>query len=273
MGREAGLRSIQQRMTCADAAERMGFIPTFSHVTALQCFGVQVPDDCNFPADSLHIAFAQRKARRWCKGMYTHYWSGEFRVLACNAGSFFITDPAMTWAQMANHVGEEGLIVIAGALTCRDPVRKVASLDDLERYVRDNPGFYGRSKCKAVLPFLIENSDSPPESILAVLIMREGLGRPVANFRIELPDGGYRLADLAYPDLKLAIEYQGAYHANPAQMRMDAARWNQLRALGWEIVFVTADDMRTERTRFLIVQTIRAMMHRQAALLNLSTVL
>ncbi|WP_279324937.1 endonuclease domain-containing protein [Bifidobacterium margollesii] len=103
--------------------------------------------------------------------------------------------------------------------------------------------------------------------------MRAGLGRPEANFRIDLPDGGYRLVDLAYPDLKLAIEYQGAYHADPSQMRADASRWNQLRALGWEIVFVTADDLRTDRTRRLIIEVIRATMRRQAILLNLAAVL
>ena len=272
MLREAKLRSGEQFAACARAAADMDITPTFSHSTALRYQGVAVPDDCTLPA-GLHISFENRGARRRFDGTHTHYWSGDFQTTFDEGGGFFVTNPAMTWAQMAAYVSEESLAVIGGAYACRDEHRRMASLDDLARYVRDNPYFHGCRRCKDILPFLLENSDSPPESAVAVLIMKSGLGTPIANFRIELPAGGYRLGDLAFPELKLVIEYQGAYHAGLAQMRADADRWNELRALGWDIVFVTVDDLRTEHAKRAIVALIRAAMERQKALLGLMKVL
>ena len=272
MNEQAMRRSGEQYAACARAAADMDITPTFSHATALRYQGVEVPEDCTLSAD-LHISFEDRRSRRRFAGVKAHYWSGDFQTTFDEGGGFFVTNPAMTWAQMAAYVGEESLAVIGGALMCRDVRRRLASLDDLARYVRDNPYFHGRKRCKDIMPFLLANSDSPPESALAVLIMKSGLGTPVANFRIDLPDGGYCLGDLVFPELKLVIEYQGAYHAGPAQMRSDALRWNKLRALGWDIVFVTADDMRTEQSKRAIVALIRAAMDRQKALVGLLNVM
>ena len=272
MNVQAMRRSGEQYAACARAAADMGITPTFSHATALHYHGVAVPEDCTLSTD-LHVSFEDRGSRRRFTGVKTHCWSGGFETTFDEGGGFFVTNPAMTWAQMAAHVGEESLAVIAGAYACRDARRRLASLEDLARYVRDNPYFHGRRRCKDVMPFLLANSDSPPESVVAVLIMKAGLGTPVANFRIDLPGGGYRLGDLVFPDLKLVIEYQGAYHAGLAQMRADAARWNELRALGWDIVFVTADDMRDERSKRTIIALIGAAKDRQRALLGLMKVL
>ena len=272
MNEQAMRRSGEQYAACARAAADMDITPTFSHATALRYQGVEVPEDCTLSAD-LHISFEDRESRRRFAGVKTHYWSGDFQTTFDEGGGFFVTNPAMTWAQMAAYVGEESLAVIGGALMCRDPQRKMATLDELTRYVRNNRRFVGRRNCEKVLPLLVENADSPPETRLVALIMKAGLGRPQVGYRINLPGGGYRLADVAFAELKLDIEYQGAYHANPAQMRNDIARWNELRDAGWEILFVTADDMRTEHARELLIERIRAMMMRQAALQGLALLL
>ncbi|MBT1176660.1 hypothetical protein [Bifidobacterium callimiconis] len=273
MAEEAYRRSREQALLCEQAAAAMDIVPTFSHITALRYQGIEVPESCTLRTDRLHISFDSRGARRRFKGVSEHYWSGSFEVTIDGGGGFYVTNPAMTWSQLSAYVSVESLAVIAGSLACRDPKRKLTTLDDLERYVEENRGFAGRRRCLDIMPYLMENSDSPPESVLVVLVMRGGLGRPEANFRIDLPSGGFRFADIAYPELKLAIEYQGAYHASPAQMREDARRWNQLRVLGWEIVFVTADDLRTDASRRAIVKVIRTMMERQLAFRRLAGVL
>lgn len=272
MLREAKLRSGEQFAACSRATLLMDITPTFSHTTALQYQGVAVPDDCTLPS-GLHISFENRGARRRFDGTHAHYWSGDFQVTLDERGGFYIANPAMAWAQMAAHVSEESLMVIGGALICRDPARKMATLQDLRRYVTDNRGFKGRRQCESVLPLLVENVDSPPETRLVALIMKAGLGRPQVGYRVELASGGHCVADAAFPDLRLDIEYQGAYHADPLQMRKDIERWNRLRDVGWEIMFVTGDDMRTEQARARLIERIRSMMMRQAALRGLSLVL
>jgi very-short-patch-repair endonuclease len=50
--------------------------------------------------------------------------------------------------------------------------------------------------------------------------------------------------DLALPELKVAIEYDGAWHGDAPQLTKDRRRMNALTAAGWKILFVTAADMR-----------------------------
>ena len=68
---------------------------------------------------------------------------------------------------------------------------------------------------------------------------------------------------MAYPDCKVGFEYQGAYHANPEQMRKDAARFNELQHNGWTIIMVTADDLRTEESRRAFIEMVRDIVNRQ----------
>ena len=49
--------------------------------------------------------------------------------------------------------------------------------------------------------------------------------------------------DFAYPGLRLAVEYDGAWHAAPGGLARDRRRLNRLTAAGWRVVFVTADDL------------------------------
>lgn len=50
--------------------------------------------------------------------------------------------------------------------------------------------------------------------------------------------------DFAWPDKKVALEYDGLWHAEPGQFAKDRDRLNELRAAGWTVVFVTAAHLR-----------------------------
>ena len=65
----------------------------------------------------------------------------------------------------------------------------------------------------------------------------------MANFRVQL-EGRACYLDISYPDLKIAFEYQGAYHANVDQMRRDMNKHNELMKRGWQIIYVTVEDFR-----------------------------
>lgn len=84
---------------------------------------------------------------------------------------------------------------------------------------------------------------SPQETRLRLLIHRSGLPRPVAQHRVM--DGGRFVArvDFAWPDRKIALEYDGLWHADARQFARDRQRLNRLRAAGWQVVFVTAGDL------------------------------
>ncbi|MEN3299241.1 hypothetical protein [Pseudonocardia sp.] len=88
-------------------------------------------------------------------------------------------------------------------------------------------------------------SDSVPESQMRVHLVLAGL-EPVPQHWIEV--GGERIAlvDLAFPERKLAVEYDGAWRNNEMwALNHDRTRLNQVQAAGWRVVFVTAQLLRT----------------------------
>ena len=46
--------------------------------------------------------------------------------------------------------------------------------------------------------------------------------------------------DFAWPEHRIALEYDGLWHAEPRQFAKDRERLNRLRAAGWTVIFVTA---------------------------------
>jgi very-short-patch-repair endonuclease len=72
---------------------------------------------------------------------------------------------------------------------------------------------------------------------------RAGLPAPSAQYRVFDERGFVARVDFAFPDIKLAVEYDGAWHGLPGELGRDRRRLNQLAAAGWRVLFVTAADM------------------------------
>ncbi|MBN9612801.1 MAG: hypothetical protein J0H64_04975 [Actinobacteria bacterium] len=90
--------------------------------------------------------------------------------------------------------------------------------------------------------------DSPPETLLRLLIVDAGLPEPMVNCPVRV--GGRVLhADLGYPQLKIAIEYEGGYHfdGGHTQARRDVHRWEAMHDAKWRVLRVTALDLQDPR--------------------------
>lgn len=76
------------------------------------------------------------------------------------------------------------------------------------------------------------------------MIIEAGLPAPVSNDSV-FDERGHLVArtDLAYPALKIAIEYEGDYHRDKDQWRADLKRRRRLEALGWTYLSVTQADL------------------------------
>jgi G:T-mismatch repair DNA endonuclease (very short patch repair protein) len=100
-------------------------------------------------------------------------------------------------------------------------------------------------------------AESQPESTLRVLLALGGI-TTVPQFVVRDRDGGFvGRVDLAVPDLRIAIEYDGAWHGAAPQLSRDRRRMNALTAAGWRVLFVTAADMRDPAA---LVARIRALL-------------
>jgi hypothetical protein len=87
-------------------------------------------------------------------------------------------------------------------------------------------------------------AESPPETRVRLLVGRSGLPAPVAQFRVLHHGRFVARVDFAWPDRKVALEYDGLWHAERGQFARDRRRLNALREAGWSVVFVTAADLR-----------------------------
>jgi very-short-patch-repair endonuclease len=63
--------------------------------------------------------------------------------------------------------------------------------------------------------------------------------------------------DFAWPQHRLALEYDGAWHATPEPLPRDRRRINGLTAADWRVHFVTTSDLR--RPDVLLADLTRAL--------------
>ena len=87
-------------------------------------------------------------------------------------------------------------------------------------------------------------AESPQESRTRVLLASAGLVL-VPQFEVR-DDGGRWVArvDLALPELRIAVEYDGVWHGETGQFARDRQRLNRLTQAGWLVLHLTAADLR-----------------------------
>jgi hypothetical protein len=134
-------------------------------------------------------------------------------------------------------------------------VEAVVAMDALTRVGRFTPGAvrqisdrYPRARWRRRVPGVIALSEpraeSPMESRSRLVLVLRGLPRPELQYRVFDESGEFvaRL-DMAYPALKLAMEYDGRGHLEAWQQASDARRLNALDAAGWSVLRFTASDV------------------------------
>ncbi|RSN53826.1 hypothetical protein DMH01_39170 [Amycolatopsis sp. WAC 04182] len=119
---------------------------------------------------------------------------------------------------------------------------------------RDN----GIVRARQALAFSDERAESIPESEVRVWL---GLHKIEAEPQVEVYRGTRFLGrlDLAIREAKVAVEYDGAWHLEGDQPRLDARRRAMIEAEGWTFVVITKDEL---------YATPRAMVHRVQAAIN-----
>jgi very-short-patch-repair endonuclease len=117
----------------------------------------------------------------------------------------------------------------------------------------------GSRRAKEVCRLADGLAQSPQETRLRLLLHRSSLPDPVAQFRIVVDGRFLARVDFAWPDRKVAVEYDGLWHAEAGQFARDRQRLNLLHAAGWRVVFVTAADLRDpERLLAMIAGAVTA---------------
>jgi hypothetical protein len=158
-------------------------------------------------------------------------------------GYLRLTGPTRTWLDLAALLTLHELVAVGDYLIrWRMPLATVGELGSaLERY----PSRTGVRVARTALPLLRTRSESPRESVLRVIIVLAGLPEPECNYNVFNADGTFLArGDLAYPEYRLLLEYQGDQHrTDRAQWRSDIRRTGRLEDNGWQVLQFTDDDL------------------------------
>lgn len=152
-------------------------------------------------------------------------------------GSVRVTTPLRTTFDALRLLRGPDLLVVADAMTHAGLV----TLKDLREYFATHHRLRNLRVGEQLLDLVEPATESPMESRLRWELHVAGLPRPVVQF--EVWDAGAFVArlDLAYPERKIAIEYDGAWHWE--RRRHDDRRRDRLRALGWTVLVFSAEDI------------------------------
>lgn len=120
--------------------------------------------------------------------------------------------------------------------------RRMTDLNRLEAEVGDNLRRPGVRRFRRAVQFSDGLAESPMESHLRVLLLQAGLPRPVSQAELRSREGAFLgRVDLYYPDVKLAIEYDGDVHRT--QLADDMRRQNAILSAGYNLLRFTRSDL------------------------------
>jgi hypothetical protein len=105
-------------------------------------------------------------------------------------------------------------------------------------------GRWRSHRARVVLTLVDGRAQSPPESWVRVACVRAGLPTPIPQYVVEVDGIFLAQVDLAWPEAKLVVEYEGAYHFDDVQIRKDDRRYARLVAEGWRVIRLSSADLR-----------------------------
>ena len=149
-----------------------------------------------------------------------------------------VTDPETTTVALAATLPLDEAVVAVDRMT----VRGFAALPSVRALAEEQRG-RGCRRARAACALADGRAESPQETRLRLLLVRSSLPTPIAQFTVRDPGGLVARVDFAWPHLRVALEYDGAWHGGPGQFAEDRQRLNRLTAAGWRVVFVTAADL------------------------------
>ncbi len=138
--------------------------------------------------------------------------------------------------------------------------RRLVSGPALVEALAERPNVGGHRTLSQAIDLVHDGCESELEALGVLGVFRHrSLPPSVGQYRLTLPGGSIRL-DRAWPEVKVAVELDGArHHTSPEDRRRDLARDTALAAQGWIVLRFTYADVRRdpERVRRQVLAVIR----------------
>ena len=225
---------VEMGLTAWIAAARL-VLPTdaaVSHTTAMRLHGFE-------PAGRQDLEFSTntRHPRR-VPGIVLHRRRGILHPR--NVNGFPTLGPDRTFVDVAGRLRLPDLVAFGDHLVHRG----LTTVDDLRWYV-ESRHLDGVRRARRVAPLVRAGAESPPESIVRLLLRFARLPEPEVNGVVHDAAGEFLArGDLVYRRWKVIVEYDGIHHErDPRTRQHDIRRRELLEAEGWIVIVVTAKDL------------------------------
>lgn len=254
-------RKREMLKRCTDAAQQLRQPVLFGMTTSLILQSVPLPKDCDIDPAELHTVSDSHRTRIRAIVPPTtpHIWKplSDAHNVRINKHVYAL-DLIHTWAQLAAHISLESLVILGDAILtaiARKPgLANGRTADgiyqDFVRQVTELPKFNAKSKCMIALAFITPRVDSPMESKTRIATTKYGLPPAVTNYTVPgatFSNGAPITLDLAWPEFRVAIEYDGDHHrTDKNQWRRDNDKRELLRHHHWIVIIATATNMADE---------------------------
>lgn len=220
----------------------------FSHVTAAVLWGLPLPRRMLRPAE-LDVAVLWPRRAPAAVGARGHALRPRMAEIVQHPPTGLrVASPASTWAMLSSRYRfvDDAVVVADAAVRVRlhrDDPPALCTTEELQR-----SAFAGRRvggwMLREALPLTHTRSRSRTETLLRLVLVRAGLEGFEVNFDVFDADTWLAQVDIAYPEARVALEYEGEHHlTNPEQWAKDIARVERLTEAGWRVIRVTKADL------------------------------
>ncbi|MFJ8580638.1 endonuclease domain-containing protein [Micromonospora sp. NPDC093277] len=153
-----------------------------------------------------------------------------------------ITSPARTCWDLARWLDViEAVVLIDGLLA-----HGLTDVTALREYALARAGRRGWRSLLRAVDLADAGAESPQESRTRVRLVLAGLPRPRTQWVVSERGRFVARLDLAWPECKVAVEYDGLWHDGPEQFHRDRRRLNRLLGAEWIVLHVTAKRLRDD---------------------------
>lgn len=272
-------------------------IPVLCHLSALEYWRMAdiAPTDHSFPTRAkallsipptsaqeeydifqsferpLHVLVDEERKRREIRLIKTHTCCGSFPKgsILENINGLLVSSPEFCFVQSAESLPLMALIQLgfemcgtyrqkkSGSVYHCDPLTSVAHL---AKYISKLKRVRGMKKAARAIRFVVDNSASPMETNLTMLLCLPcslggyGLPKPKLNYRVDITNmvhgrsaKSFYVCDLLWRDAHFCFEYDSIlFHAEEACITNDSIKRSDLTALGITVISVRRKQVMCE---------------------------
>lgn len=149
-----------------------------------------------------------------------------------------VTSPSRTWIDLAAVLPPGALLAVTDQMLSRR-----FPADEFPVVVARSRGRRGVARARAVMAVGDPLSGSPMESVLRWLIHEAGLPRPVLQHVVRHDGRFLGQVDMAWPDRRVLVEFDGDVHRDRKVFVDDVRRQNGLVLGGWTVLRFTSADV------------------------------